>query len=40
MAKTTVNSVCGMCSVRCPIQAEVENGRPVRLQGKIGRAHV
>ena len=35
MAKTTVNSVCGMCSVRCPIQAEVENGRPVRLQGSM-----
>ncbi len=35
MAKTVVNSVCGMCSVRCPIQAEVEDGRPVRLQGSM-----
>jgi anaerobic selenocysteine-containing dehydrogenase len=25
--KKTVYSICGMCSVRCPIAVEVENGR-------------
>ncbi len=29
----TVYSMCGMCSVRCPIQVEVENNRAVWVQG-------
>jgi thiosulfate reductase/polysulfide reductase chain A len=33
MAKEKVFSICGMCSVRCPIEAEVENGRCVYIQG-------
>ncbi len=28
-----VFSLCGMCAVRCPIEVEVEDGRPVWLQG-------
>ncbi len=26
-------SVCGMCTVRCPIQVDVENGKAVRIEG-------
>ena len=33
MALENVYSVCGMCTVRCPIQAEVENGEVRFLQG-------
>jgi thiosulfate reductase / polysulfide reductase chain A len=33
MAKKTVFSICGMCTVRCPIMAEVENGDITFLQG-------
>ena len=33
MAKEQVFSVCGMCSVRCPIRVEVENGVCTFLQG-------
>ena len=33
MAMENVYSVCGMCTVRCPIQAEVENGEVRFLQG-------
>ena len=33
MASPTVFSVCGMCSVRCPIQVEVEDGAVRRIQG-------
>lgn len=33
MTKKRVFSVCGMCSVRCPIQVDVENGKCVFLQG-------
>ena len=33
MAGKTVYSVCGMCSVRCPIQAHVEDGVCTFLQG-------
>jgi len=29
----TVNSICGMCAVRCPIQVVVEDGRVVWIQG-------
>ena len=29
----TVNSVCGMCTVRCPIQVDVQDGKAVRVQG-------
>ncbi len=29
----TVYSVCGMCTVRCPIMAEVKNGEVEFLQG-------
>ena len=35
MAIETVYSVCGMCTVRCPIQAEVENGEVRFLQGNL-----
>ena len=31
--KRTVFSMCGMCSVRCPIEVTVEDGRVVWLQG-------
>jgi thiosulfate reductase/polysulfide reductase chain A len=30
---SSVFSVCGMCTVRCPIQVEVRDGRAVRIQG-------
>lgn len=33
MARQTVYSVCGMCTVRCPIVAEVEDGRVRFLRG-------
>lgn len=33
MAKKQVFSVCGMCTVRCPIQVDVENGKCVFVQG-------
>jgi thiosulfate reductase/polysulfide reductase chain A len=33
MTREDVFSICGMCTVRCPIVAETENGRVVRLQG-------
>ena len=31
--RRTVHSMCGMCAVRCPIEATVEDGRVVWLQG-------
>ena len=33
MSKKQVYSVCGMCTVRCPIQVEVENGACSFIQG-------
>ncbi len=33
MTKKQIYSICGMCTVRCPIQVEVENGRINFLQG-------
>ncbi len=33
MSVRTVYSVCGMCAVRCPIEAEVEDGRCRFIQG-------
>ncbi len=33
MAYKTVYSVCGMCTVRCPIMAEAEDGRLLSLRG-------
>jgi thiosulfate reductase/polysulfide reductase chain A len=33
MGKEHVYSVCGMCTVRCPIRAEVEGDRVLRLEG-------
>lgn len=33
MAKVQIFSVCGMCTVRCPIQVDVENGDVVFVQG-------
>lgn len=33
MARKTVYSICGMCTVRCPIQVEVEDGVCTFLQG-------
>ncbi|NCC25339.1 MAG: thiosulfate reductase [Deltaproteobacteria bacterium] len=32
-ASKTVFSVCGMCTVRCPIQVDVLEGKAVRIQG-------
>ena len=32
-ATKSVFSVCGMCTVRCPIQADVQDGKAVRIQG-------
>lgn len=32
-APTSVYSVCGMCTVRCPIQVDVRDGKAVRIQG-------
>lgn len=32
-ATTSVYSVCGMCTVRCPIQVDVRDGKAVRIQG-------
>lgn len=31
--RRTVNSLCGMCAVRCPIEVEVEDGRVTWIQG-------
>ena len=31
--KRTVYSICGMCSVRCPMEVTVEDGRATWLQG-------
>lgn len=33
MARTSVYGVCGMCTVRCPMMAEVEDGKVVFIQG-------
>lgn len=33
MSKKTVFSVCGMCTVRCPISVEVENGQVAFIKG-------
>ena len=33
MSREAVYSICGMCTVRCPIMSEVENGEVVFLQG-------
>ena len=33
MAREKVYTICGMCSVRCPMVAEVENGEVVYIQG-------
>lgn len=33
MGKEFVKSICGMCSVRCPIEVEVVNGRAEYIQG-------
>jgi thiosulfate reductase/polysulfide reductase chain A len=33
MGLESVYSVCGMCTVRCPVRAEVENGRVVNVFG-------
>ncbi len=33
MAKAHIYSVCGMCSVRCPIQVDVEDGECTFIQG-------
>lgn len=33
MAKKQVYSVCGMCTVRCPIEVEVEDGKCAFIQG-------
>jgi len=33
MSKEYVNSVCGMCSVRCPIKVEVVDGKAVYIEG-------
>jgi len=33
MAKSSVYSVCGMCTVRCPIEVQVENGKVAFIGG-------
>ena len=33
MGKEQVYSICGMCTVRCPIMTEVENGEVSFIQG-------
>jgi anaerobic selenocysteine-containing dehydrogenase len=33
MAGKEIYSVCGMCTVRCPIQVEVRDNRAVFIQG-------
>ncbi len=33
MSKSSVNSVCGMCTVRCPIKVHVENGQVTFIEG-------
>lgn len=33
MAKSSVYSVCGMCTVRCPIKVQVENGQVSFIEG-------
>lgn len=33
MSKEYVNSICGMCSVRCPITVEVVDGKAVYIEG-------
>jgi thiosulfate reductase/polysulfide reductase chain A len=33
MAKSSVFSVCGMCTVRCPIKVEIENGQVSFIEG-------
>jgi len=33
MTKETVYSICGMCTVRCPIQVEVKDGKVTYIQG-------
>ncbi|GAB6039154.1 thiosulfate reductase [Fundidesulfovibrio butyratiphilus] len=40
MARERVFSICGMCSVRCPTEVEVEDGRLVRLRGNPHAAGV
>ena len=36
MAGDKIYSVCGMCTVRCPIQVEVQDGRIKFIQGGSG----
>ena len=31
--KETKYSICGMCAVRCPITVQVEDGKPVWIEG-------
>ena len=33
MSKEYVNSICGMCSVRCPIRVEVVDGKAEYIEG-------
>jgi len=33
MGKELVKSICGMCSVRCPIEVEVVDGKAEYIQG-------
>jgi thiosulfate reductase / polysulfide reductase chain A len=35
MAEDWVYSICGMCTVRCPIKVTVRNGRVVFIQGNL-----
>ncbi len=35
MAHQKVYSICGMCTVRCPIVAEVQNGRVILIRGNV-----
>ena len=38
MAKSSVYSVCGMCTVRCPIKVQVENGQVSFIGGQPPRS--
>ena len=36
--KETKYSICGMCAVRCPVTVEVEDGKPVWIEGNSNDA--
>jgi thiosulfate reductase / polysulfide reductase chain A len=40
MAANTIYSICGMCTVRCPIQVQVASDRAVAIQGNVHAAGI